>query len=64
MVCGHDRDDQVRSHPHAYLCLVTPEDIKFRVNQSEGVLAITTLEHVTKVAEVKQDCPSLKHLSW
>jgi acetyl-CoA synthetase len=41
--------------------LVTPEDIKFRVNQSEAVLAITTLEHVTKVAEVQHECPSLKH---
>jgi len=41
--------------------LVAPEDIKFRLNQSEGVLAITTLEHVTKVAEVKNECPSLKH---
>jgi acetyl-CoA synthetase len=41
--------------------LVTPEDIKFRVNQSEGVLAITTLDHVTKVAEVQHECPSLKH---
>jgi len=41
--------------------LATPEDIKSRVNLSEGVLAITTLEHVTKVAEVKKECPSLKH---
>lgn len=41
--------------------LATPEDIKIRVNQSEGVLAITTLEHVTKVAEVQHGCPSLKH---
>jgi acetyl-CoA synthetase len=41
--------------------LVTSEDIKFRVNQSEAVLAITTLEHVTKVAEVQHECPSLKH---
>jgi acetyl-CoA synthetase len=41
--------------------LATPEDIKSRVNLSEGVLAITTLEHVTKVAEVKNECPSLKH---
>jgi acetyl-CoA synthetase len=40
--------------------LVTPEDIKFRVNQSEAVLAITTLEHVTKVAQVQNECPSLK----
>lgn len=41
--------------------LATPEDIKSRVNLSEGVLAITSLEHVTKVAEVKQECPSLRH---
>lgn len=41
--------------------LATPEDIKSRVNLSEGVLAITTLEHVTKVAEVQNECPSLKH---
>jgi acetyl-CoA synthetase len=41
--------------------LVTSEDIKFRINQAEGVLAITTLEHVTKVAEVQHECPSLKH---
>jgi acetyl-CoA synthetase len=41
--------------------LVTPEDIKFRVNQSEAALAITTLEHVTKVAQVQNECPSLKH---
>ncbi|MGQ9646692.1 MAG: acyl-CoA synthetase [Thermodesulfobacteriota bacterium] len=41
--------------------LVTPEDIQFRVNQSEGVLAVTTLEHVTKVAQVQHECPSLKH---
>ena len=41
--------------------LVTAEDIKFRMNQSEGVLAITTLEHVTKVAQVQHECPSLKY---
>ena len=41
--------------------LVAPEDIKFRINQAEGVLAMTTLEHVTKVAEVRHQCPSLKH---
>jgi len=42
--------------------LVTPEDVKFRINQSEAVLAITTLEYVTKVAEVQHECPSLRHL--
>ncbi len=41
--------------------LVTSEDVKFRVNQSEAILAVTTLEHVTKVAEVQHDCPSIKH---
>lgn len=41
--------------------LVTSEDVKFRVNQSEAILAITTLEHVTKVAEVQHECPSLRH---
>ncbi|MCX8117345.1 MAG: AMP-binding protein [Desulfobacterota bacterium] len=41
--------------------LVTPADVKFRVNQAEAVLAITTLEHVTKVAEVQRECPSLQH---
>lgn len=41
--------------------LVTSEDVRFRVNQSEAVLAITTLEYVTKVAEVQHECPSLKH---
>jgi acetyl-CoA synthetase len=42
--------------------LVTSEDVKFRVNQSEAILAVTTLEHVTKVAEVQHECPSLRHL--
>jgi acetyl-CoA synthetase len=41
--------------------LATPEEIKSRVNLSEGVLAITSLEHVTKVAEVQHECPSLKN---
>jgi len=41
--------------------MVTPEDVKYRINQSEGILAMTTLEHVTKVAEVQHECPSLKH---
>ncbi len=41
--------------------LVTAEDVKFRVNQAEAILAITTLEEVTKVAEVQHECPSLKH---
>lgn len=41
--------------------LVTSEDVKFRVNQSEAILAVTTLEHVTKVAEVQHECPSLRH---
>ena len=41
--------------------LVTSEDVKFRVNQSEAILAVTTLEHVTKVAEVQHECPSLGH---
>jgi acetyl-CoA synthetase len=41
--------------------LVTAEDVKLRINQAEAILAITTLEHVTKVAEIKHDCPSLKH---
>jgi len=41
--------------------LVTPEDVKLRINQAEGVLAITTLEHVTKVAVIQHECPSLKH---
>lgn len=40
--------------------LVTPADVKFRVNQAEAVFAITTLEHVTKVAEVQRECPSLQ----
>jgi acetyl-CoA synthetase len=39
--------------------LVTSEDVKFRVNQSGAILAVTTLEHVTKVAEVQHECPSL-----
>ena len=41
--------------------LVTSEDVKFRVNQAEAILAITTLEEVTKVAEVQHECPSLQH---
>ncbi len=41
--------------------LVSAEDVKFRVNQAEAILAITTLEEVTKVAEVQHECPSLKH---
>ncbi len=41
--------------------LVTSEDVKFRVNLSEAVMAITTLEHVPKVAEVQRECPSLRH---
>lgn len=41
--------------------LVTSEDVKFRVNQSEAILAVTTLEYVTKVAEVQHECPSLRH---
>ncbi len=42
--------------------LVTPEDVRLRINQAEAILAITTLEHVTKVAEIQHECPSLKHL--
>lgn len=41
--------------------LVTSEDVKFRVNQSEAILAVTSIEHVTKVAEVQHECPSLRH---
>jgi len=41
--------------------LVTSEDVKFRVNQSEAILAVTSMEHVTKVAEVQHECPSLRH---
>jgi acetyl-CoA synthetase len=42
--------------------LVTPEDVRLRINQAEAILAITTLEHVTKVAEIQHECPSLRHL--
>lgn len=41
--------------------LVTSEDVKLRVNQSEAILAVTTLEHITQVAEVRRECPSLQH---
>jgi acetyl-CoA synthetase len=41
--------------------LLTPEDVKVRINQAGASLAITTLEHVTKVAEIQHECPSLKH---
>jgi len=41
--------------------LVTSEDVKFRVNQSEAILAVTSMEHVTKVAEVQHECSSLRH---
>jgi acetyl-CoA synthetase len=41
--------------------LVTSDDVKFRVNQSEAILAVTSMEHVTKVAEVQHECPSLRH---
>ncbi len=41
--------------------LVTSEDVRLRINQSEAVLAITTLEYVTKVAEVQHECPSLQY---
>jgi len=41
--------------------LVTPEDVKLRIIQARAILAITTLEHVTKVAEIQHECPSLKH---
>jgi acetyl-CoA synthetase len=40
--------------------LVTSEDVKFRLNQSGAILAITTLEEVTKIAEVKHECPSIR----
>lgn len=41
--------------------LVTSDDVKFRVNQSEAILAVTSMEHVTKVAEVQHECPLLRH---
>ncbi len=39
-----------------------PEEIKYRINDSDARLVITTLQHVKEVVEIKEACPSLKHI--
>ena len=46
--------------PATTLC--TAGDIEYRVNQAEGVAAITDPENATKVEEAAASCESLRHL--
>ena len=46
--------------PATILC--TPRDIEYRVNRSEATVAVTDAEGATKVEEVLERCPTLKHL--
>jgi len=46
--------------PATILC--TPRDIEYRVTRSEATVAVTDAEGATKVEEVLDRCPTLKHL--
>ena len=41
--------------------LLTAKDLEFRINKSQANTIIVTPEHVAKVEQIKQRCPSLRH---
>ena len=42
--------------------LLTAKDIEYRINRSGAKLAIVTEEHIEKVNDIRNNCPSLEHL--
>ena len=42
--------------------LLMPKDIKYRINASEASIAIVTAENAERVDEIRDQCPTLKHL--
>jgi acetyl-CoA synthetase len=42
--------------------LLMPKDIKYRINASEASIAIVTAENAKRVDEIRDQCPTLKHL--
>lgn len=42
--------------------LLMPKDIKYRINASEASIAIVTSENAQRVDEIRDQCPTLKHL--
>jgi acetyl-CoA synthetase/medium-chain acyl-CoA synthetase len=43
-------------------CMYRPHEIEYRINDSESKAVITTSKYVKQVAEIKDNCPSLKHI--
>jgi len=42
--------------------LLTSKDIEYRVNRAEACMIITDMDHANRVEEIKDKCPTLKHL--
>ena len=42
--------------------LLMPKDIKYRINASEASIAIVTAENAGRVDDIRDQCPTLKHL--
>ena len=42
--------------------LLMPKDIKYRINAAEASIAIVTAENAKRVDEIRDQCPTLKHL--
>ena len=42
--------------------LLMPKDIKYRINAAEANIAIVTAENAERVDEIRDQCPTLKHL--
>ncbi len=42
--------------------LLTAKDLKYRINKPGAKAAIVTPEHVSKIDEIKNECPTLKYL--
>ena len=42
--------------------LLMPKDIKYRIHASEASIAIVTAENAERVDEIRDQCPTLKHL--
>ena len=42
--------------------LLMPKDIKYRINASAASIAIVTAENAQRVDEIRDQCPTLKHL--
>jgi len=42
--------------------LLTAKDIEYRVNRAEASMILTDMEHVDRVDEIKNNCPTLKNL--